>query len=83
MIYVAGPASPQKKGSSSRLQQDVDGCSYYHEGYIDQFEQANMGEMEINVVDDKSDDDFDPAYQQHLDDQEPGPLKRKRRPQVS
>lgn len=83
--YVSGPASPEKRGSSSRLQPDADEHSYYHEGYIDDAhsEQASADRMETDIEDDESDDDLDPAYRQHLDEAEPGPPKRKRRPRVS
>lgn len=84
--YVAGPASPQKNGSSSRSQNDSVEHSYYHAGYMDDtahLAHGDMGPMETDIEDNESDDDLDPAYQRHLDDQEPGPPKRKRKPRVS
>ena len=77
-IYVAGPPSLQRQGPSSSSQQDFVEHSYYHEGYIDHLthlEQANLDEMEIDIADDESNDNLDPTYQQHLDNQEPGPPK--------
>lgn len=83
--YISTLASPPKQATNSNTQPIE--SQYYREGYFDQqetgFDEDHLPDLcDESECDDESDDDLDPAYEQHLDEQEPGPPKPKRRPRV-
>lgn len=85
--YISTLASPPKQATNSNTQPIE--SQYYREGYFDQqetgFDEDHLPDLDLcdeSDCDDESDDDLDPAYEQHLDEQEPGPPKPKRRPRV-
>lgn len=81
--FLSAPISPAKTARSSNVQ-----AQYYYKDYIDQqtHDEDHLPEplpAEASDCDEESDDDLDPAYERHLNEQEPGPPKAKRRPRVS